>query len=49
MLMTEWGKGVVKGTGNTHIRDLKIDTKLVGLNMDVFHPITEKNIKAKYG
>ena len=49
VLMTAYGKGIVKGTGNTGIRDLKINEELVSLNMDVFHPITEENLKAKYG
>ena len=44
VLMTAWGKGKVVGTGNTCIHDLKINQELVGLNMSVFHPITEENI-----
>jgi hypothetical protein len=47
--MTAWGRGVVKGTGNAVMHTRKINEKCFGLNMSVFHPITEKNIRSKYG
>ena len=45
VMMTSYGKGVVRGTGNTHMSDRIIGQRLSGLNMNVFHPITDKNIK----
>ena len=47
--MTSYGTGTVVGTGNIGIRDLKINEELVSLNMDMFRPITEKNIKVDNG
>lgn len=45
VMMASWGRGVVRGTGNTHKRDRMIGERLSGLNMNVFHPITDRTIR----